>query len=303
MTFKSSDIPDLSGQVIIVTGANVGLGLETVKQFSTRNAACIYVACRSELKAEAAIKAVQREIPNACPLEFLKLDLGSFASIKAAAAQFTSNNSRLDVLMNNAGIMMVDPGLTEEGYEIQFGTNVMGTALFTQLLLPVLRKTAKINPQTRAVILCSAAHAQAPSDSYHFDQLKTDMKSKHTTARYTASKLGDIHYAKALAEREKDVRIIPVHPGMVATNLHHASTGTFLKPFLNVAVRLFATPVEQGALSQIWAAVSPDAKSGQYYGPIGKAETGSKLAQDSALQKKLFSWVQAEFKGHVEAFA
>lgn len=302
MTFKSSDIPDLSGQVIIVTGANVGLGLETVKQLSKRNAARIYVACRSQQKAEAAIKEIQRDIPDACPLEFLKLDLASFASIKTAAAQFKSKNPRLDILVNNAGIMMVEPGLTEDGYEIQFGTNVMGTALFTQLLLPELLNTAKINPQTRVVILSSAAHARAPADSYPFDQLKTNMESKHTTARYTTSKLADLHYAKALAEREKSVRIIPVHPGMVATNLHHASTGLFLRPFLFIALK-FATPVEQGALSQIWAAVSPDAKSGQYYGPVGKAEDGSKLARDGALQEKLFSWVQNELKDHVETLA
>lgn len=287
MPFQSSDIPDLSGQVIIVTGANAGLGLETVKQLSHHNPERIYVACRSPGKAEAAIKEIQQAVPGACPLVFLKLDLASFASIKAAAAEFNEKESRLDILINNAGIMMTPPGLTEEGYEIQFGTNVMGTALFTQLLMPKLRHTVNINPQTRAIILASAAHAQAPSDVYSFDRLKTDMGDKHTTARYTTSKLANIHYAKALAEREKEVRIIPVHPGMVATNLHHASTGTFLKPFLNAAI-LFATKVDKGALSQIWAAVSPEAKSGQYYGPIGKVEKGSQLAQDRALQEQLF---------------
>ncbi|KAF2016831.1 NAD(P)-binding protein [Aaosphaeria arxii CBS 175.79] len=302
MSFRSSDISDLSGQVIIVTGANVGLGLETVKQLSTHNAARIYVACRSKDKAVAAIESIDREVPNASPLEFLNLDLASFDSIKAAAAEFSAKESRLDILINNAGIMMVKEGLTKEGYEIQFGTNVIGTALFTQLLLPKLRDTVRINPQTRAVILCSAAHSQAPSDAYQFDKLKTTMKDKHTTARYTTSKLADIHYAKALAAREKAVRIIPVHPGMVATNLHHASTGTFLKPFLNVAVGFFVTPVEKGAISQIWAAVSPAAQSGQYYGPVGKVEKGSKLAQDGVLQEKLFRWVQNELKGHADVF-
>jgi NAD(P)-dependent dehydrogenase (short-subunit alcohol dehydrogenase family) len=301
MSFKSSDIPDLRDQVIIVTGANAGLGLETVKQLSVHNPARIYVASRSQDKAEAAIREIQQGNPQACSLAFLKLDLASFASIKAAAAEFTQKESRLDILINNAGIMMTLPGLTEEGYEIQFGTNVMGPALFTQLLLPKLCYTATINPQARVVVLCSAAHNQAPSDAYRFDQLKTDMKDRHTTARYTTSKLADIHYGKALAERVKDIRIIPVHPGMVATNLHHASTGIFLKPFLNTAI-FFATKVEKGALSQIWAAVSPDAKSGQYYGPVGKSEKGSQLAQDRALQERLFKWIQAELANHVETF-
>lgn len=80
-----------------------------------------------------------------------------------------------------------------------------------------------------------------------------------------------------------DLKIIPVYPGMVATNLYHESTGFFLKPFLNIAISLFTIPLEKGALSQIWASVSPEAKSGQYYGPVGKAESGSKLAQDHNL--------------------
>jgi NAD(P)-dependent dehydrogenase (short-subunit alcohol dehydrogenase family) len=300
MPFQSSDIPDPGDQVIVVTGANTDLGLETVKQLSAHNPARIYVACRSQDKAEAAIKEIRRVVPGACPLAFLKLDLASFDSIKTAAAEFNGKESRLDILVNNAGIMMIPKGLKKEGYEIQFGTNVLGTALFTKLLLPKLRQTAKINPQTRAVILCSASHSQTPSDVYDFDGLKTDMKDKHTTVRYTTSKLADIHYAKALAEREKAVRIIPVHPGVVATDLHHESTGTFLRPFLFVAICLFATNVEKGALSQIWVAVSPDAKSGQYYGPIGKAEEGSQLAQDHALRERLFKWVQGELKVSVD---
>lgn len=302
--FKCSDIPDLTDQIIIVTGANVGLGLETVKQLSAHNPRRIYLAARSVEKAKRAIDGLRSSNPNISPIEFLQLDLASFESVKSAARTFLSKESRLDILVNNAGIMMVQEGLTKEGYEIQFGTNVMGTALFTQLLVPQLRATVKINPQARAVILCSAAHSQAPSDvySYYFKQLKTTMAAKHTTVRYTTSKLADIHYAKALSERVTDVKIIPVHPGMVATNLHHASTGTFLKLFLNVAVRLFATPLETGALSQIWAAVAPDAKTGQYYGPVGKEEKGSALAQNKQAQQELFAWVQKELKGHVEVF-
>ncbi|KAL3440883.1 short chain dehydrogenase [Aspergillus insuetus] len=299
-TFSSQDIPDLRDQVIIVTGGNVGLGYETVRQLSLHNPARVYLAARSKDKATKAIKDLQETNPGVADVQFLQLDLASFESVKAAAAEFLTKESRLDILINNAGIMMTPEGLTKEGYEIQFGTNVMGPALFTQLLLPTLRETAKINPQTRVVILASAAHARAPSDIYQFDELRTTTPHRHTTARYTTSKLADIHYAKALAEREKRVKIIPVHPGMVATNLHHASTGSFLKPFLNVAVGLFATPVEKGALSQVFAAVSPDAKSGQYYGPIGKAELGSKLAQDRGLQKKLFKYVQEQLAGHVE---
>lgn len=183
---------------------------------------------------------------------------------------------------------MTPEGLTKDGYEIQFGTNVLGPALFTQLLLPILRQTAKVNKQTRVVMLSSGAHGLAPSDIYEF---QTTMGTRGTIARYAISKLADLHYAKALAERESAVKIIPVHPGIVATNLHHASTGRFLRPFLYVAVALFATPVEKDALSQIYAAASPDAKSGQYYGPIGKAESGSKLSRNHELKEKMFKYI------------
>lgn len=101
-----------------------------------------------------------------------------------------------------------------------------------------------------------------------------------------------------MAERERHVKIVPVHPGIVATNLHHASEGLLLRPFLHIAVRLFATPVEKGALSQIWAAISPNAKSGQYYGPIGKAESGSKASQNRDLQEQLYEYIQTELGVH-----
>lgn len=299
-TFRSQDIPDLQGQVIIVTGGNTGLGYETIRQLSEHNPACIYLAARSRAKAEQAIVDLKKANPKFTNIRFLELDLASFASVKAAVAEFLHQESRLDILINNAGIMMTAEGLTADGYEIQFRTNVLGPALFTQLLLPTLRKTAKVNPQTRVVILSSAAHARAPSDVYKFDELRTTAPHRHTTERYTTSKLANLHYARALAERETEVKVIPVHPGMVATNLHHASSGTFLRPFLYAAVCLAATPVDKGSLSQIFAAVSPEANHGQYYGPIGKAESGSKLSQNHDLQEELYRWIQGELAEHAQ---
>ncbi|PYI03223.1 short chain dehydrogenase [Aspergillus sclerotiicarbonarius CBS 121057] len=299
-TFRSQDIPNLQGQVIIVTGGNAGLGYETIRQLSEHNPARIYLAARSRTKAEQAITELNQANPQSTDIRFLHLDLASFDSVKAAAADFLRQESRLDILINNAGIMMTPEGITKDGYEIQFGTNVLGPALFTQLLLPTLRITTALNNQTRMVMLSSAAHSRAPNDVYKFDELRTTAPHRHTTDRYTTSKLANLHYAQALATRERDVKIIPVHPGMVATNLHQASTGTFLNPFLYAAVCLAATPVEKGALSQIFAAVSPEAKHGQYSGPVGKAESGSKLARNGDLQEELFGWVQGEIEGHVD---
>lgn len=293
-SFTSKDIPNLKDQIIIVTGGNAGLGFETVKQLSSHNATRIYLAARSQEKAEQVIRELRAANHKATNIIFLKVDLASLESVKDAASDFLHRETRLDILVNNAGIMMTPEGLTKDGYEIQFGTNVIGPALITKLLLPIMRETAKINPQTRVVMLSSAAHVWAPSDIYKVSEFKTKMSNRATTEKYTTSKLADLHYAKALAEREPQVKIIPVHPGMVATNLHHASEGFFLRPFLFTAAKLFATPVEKGALSQIWAAVSPDAKSGQYYGPVGKAECGSKASQNHGLQEQLYAYVQSE---------
>ncbi|KAJ8116869.1 hypothetical protein OPT61_g1811 [Boeremia exigua] len=292
-----ADIPDLTGHIIIVTGGNAGLGLETVRQLSKHNPARIYLAARSKDKAEAAIKELQEEASLELPITFLPLDLSSFASIKAAVETFKLTETRLDLLMNNAGIMMTPEGLTEDGYEIQFGTNVMGPALFTLLLLPTLRNTAKQHPHTRVVNLASASEVRAPSDIYDFAALKTPMADKHTTVRYTTSKIADIHYTSALARRITDVRLVSVHPGMVATNLYHAATGTFLKPFLVIANNIAATPVAKGVHSQLWAAVSVDAKHGGYYGPVG-ASAGSKAALSEEKSERLWAWMKEELKMH-----
>ncbi|KAK6347663.1 hypothetical protein TWF718_005502 [Orbilia javanica] len=292
------DIPDLKGKVIIVTGGNVGLGLETIRQLARHNPARIYLAARSAEKAETAIKQLRADNPNAAPISFLNLDLSSFGSIKAAVKKFQDSESRLDILVNNAGIMMVAEGLTKEGYEVQFGTNHIGPALFTQLLQPILSKTAAINPETRVVNVSSASERVAPSDIYKFDELRTTSPERHTTARYATSKIANVHYTLALAERSKDVKFITVHPGMVATNLHHEASGFFLKTFLNTAI-YFATPVEKGAYNQIWAATSPDAQNGGCYAPTGLSWKRSKASQDHELQEKLWNWTQKELSTHI----
>ena len=291
------DIPDLSGRVIIVTGGNVGLGLESIRQFAKHNPAHIYLAARSKEKAEAAIDQIKASDPSSAPISFLSLDLSSFDSIAAAARAFNACQSRLDILLNNAGIMMTAEGQTKEGYEIQFGTNHMGHALLIQLLLPVLQETAKSNPETRVINLSSASELFAPTDIYKLDELKTKMTHRSTQARYSISKIANIHYTSALAHRYTDIKFISLHPGMVATNLHHNASGMFLKPFLNLAFSAFAAPAHRGALNQLWASVSPDVKTGEYYAPVGVSGKGSKLSRNRELQDLLWDWTQDEIKG------
>lgn len=293
------DVPDLTGQVIIVTGGNAGLGFETIKQLAQHNPARIYLAARSTDKAESAIQELQKEDKVTAPISHLMLDLSSFESIKNAATTFQQSQSRLDVLINNAGIMMTAEGLTKDGYEVQFGTNVMGHALLTQLLLPLLRQTAKMNPETRVVTLSSASEAMASSNIYNFDELKTTMSGHSTQQRYCISKIGNVHYSAGMARHYSDVKFICVHPGMVATNLHHESSGMFLRAFLYAAIWAFATPADKGAHSQIWASVSSNARSGEFYAPVGKPGKGSKQSRDQKLSESLFVWIQSELNPHL----
>lgn len=283
----------------MVTGGTVGLGLETIRQLSRHHPSIIYLAARSKERSEAAIKQMRESEPDVAPVKFLQIDLSSFDSIRKAADSFNSLETRLDILVNNAGIMMTAEGLTAEGYEIQFGTNHMGHALFTQLLLPSLHYAAKTNPETRVVTLSSASVSMAPTDLYNLDEFKTTMSKRSTQARYTISKTANIHWARSMSEKHKDIKFIIVHPGMVATNLHHNASGMFLKMFLNTAIRAFATPVEKGALNQVWAAVSPEARSGGLYGSVGQAWKASRLAHDDGLRDQLSVWTQKEIDAYI----
>jgi NAD(P)-dependent dehydrogenase (short-subunit alcohol dehydrogenase family) len=299
VTFKpDQDIPRLDGQVIIVTGGNTGLGFATIQALGKHHPAQIYLAARSKEKAQEAIRQLRDSNPQIAPITFLKLDLASLASARAAANTFVASESRLDILVNNAGIMMTAPGLTEDGYEMQFGTNVMGPALFTQLLLPTLRSTFKLNPQTRVVNLSSGTERIAPLAVYDkLDELKTTMAGRHTTARYALSKLADIHWTSALAERSGDVRFISAHPGAAATSLASNSSGMFLRPFLKMAM-LVLPSADKGALCQLWAATSPEARSGEFYGPVGVRGQGSAASRDRELQEKLWAWMEKELSGN-----
>lgn len=294
-SFKEKDIPDLREKVVIVTGGNSGLGLETVRQLAKHNPAHVYLAARSEERARAAIKELHDTESGLAPIDFLELDLSSFDSIKAAVSEFKAKESRLDILVNNAGIMMTAEGLTKEGYEIQFGTNVMGRALLIQLLLPVLQETHAVNPETRVVNVSSASEGLGP-ETYKFSELRSTMSERHTTDRYCISKLADVQYTVALSRHIPNVKFIVIHPGMVRTNLLQYTTGFFLRLFIFVTASALAVPVQKGALTQVWAAVSPDADNGGRYAPIGKDWTSSKASQDHDTQEALYKYIQDELE-------
>lgn len=238
-------------------------------------------------------------VPDA-RIEFLPIDLTSLKSVKQAADSFNSSSSRLDVLMNNAGIMACPAGLTKEGYEIQFGTNYLGHALLTKLLLPVLQKTAETEKDVRIINLSSSAHTWGPKDGLVLKDATTEMRGYWTRTRYGHSKLANILYTRELARRYPLIKSVAVHPGIVGTNLVSGAIASY--PYagwlLRRLVPIVAVSVQEGALNQLWASVSPDVKSGHFYYPVAKDFTGSKFVQDDAKARELWEWTENELKKH-----
>ncbi|KAG8664129.1 uncharacterized protein FPOAC1_014098 [Fusarium poae] len=229
------------------------------------------------------------------------MDLGSFASISKAANTFRKQASRLDILMLNAGIMITPAGLTEDGYEIQFGTNHMGHALLTKLLLPTLINTASLpDSDVRVVVLSSEAHNMAPSEGILWETLKTEANGIATRARYGQSKLANILHARELTKRYPKIKAVSVHPGMVKTNLGHetASQSIVIRTALTVARAVVGVDAATGALTQLWAATGKGVKAGEYYEPIGITGRGSKWTTDEELGVKLWKWTESEIEDY-----
>jgi NAD(P)-dependent dehydrogenase (short-subunit alcohol dehydrogenase family) len=297
------DIPDLSGKVIIVTGGSSGLGKESVLQLAKHNPAAIYLTARTATRANAAIKEVDEAVPaSKGKIKFLELDLGSFASVKKAADVFLGLSDRLDVLMNNAGLMASPAGVTTDGYEVQFGSNYMGPALFTKLLLPILLKTAEVHQaDVRVVNLSSELFKQAPSGGVQLSRCKTPMNEISSLARYGQSKLADYYHTRALAKLYPAVKFVAVHPGVVSTGLFDdlAKRRPWLGGFLKALGSAVLTDVHRGARCQLWASTADSqvVKSGGFYNPKLK-EYRDKVLEDEKAVQALWDWTEQEFKSH-----
>lgn len=263
--WTTDQIPDLTGKVVVVTGANSGIGLETARELA-RGGAHTVLACRSAERGQRAIGDLRAEMPDA-RVELMKLDLGSLSSIRDCALEFAGGHTRLDVLINNAGIMAVPYSQTEDGFESQMGINHLGHFALTGRLLERLLAT----PGARVVTVSSVGHRGATMD---FEDLLFE-KGGYTPFRpYWRSKLANLLFTYELHRRLRSagaqVSALAAHPGFSSTNIgsHHIGRHWYsriqqplMSPFMHSAA--------MGALPTLRAAVDPEAEGGQYYGPSG----------------------------------
>ncbi|KAI6032509.1 hypothetical protein EDC04DRAFT_2230666 [Pisolithus marmoratus] len=291
-TFTNDDIPDLSGKVVLVTGANAGIGKETARALLTKNAK-VWIACRDVAKGEAALRELKESTGRDAHL--LKLNLANLRSIKEASEEFLSKETQLHVLFNNAGVMHPPVALvTDDGYDLQFGTNVLGPFYFTKLLLPILLSTAKSSPAgtVRVVNTSSTAHWFGSLD---FDTFKDSPKrrAQTTITLYSQSKAASIVFSAELHRRYGDQGIVSTsaNPGAIATELHRHSPGV---------IRWFAAAVlyhaSQGALTQLYAGTSREAArlGGQHFVPWARVGKCRPYTQDPQLGRELWTYLEEQ---------
>lgn len=265
--WTSADIPDQSDRVVVITGANSGIGYEAALAFAAHGARVV-LACRNLDKGRAAQETIGREVRGAA-LELAPLDLSRLESVRAFAAQFLRTHDRLDVLINNAGVMAIPKRRTADGFEMQFGVNYLAHFALTGLLLPRLLET----PGARVVTLSSLMHAVG---QIRFDDLNREQGYTPYGA-YGQSKLADLLFAYELQRRFSaagvDALSVACHPGFAATNLMSVGPqmgGSKLSGVLmQAASRLFAQNATMGALPTLYAATAPDVNGCDYIGPKG----------------------------------
>ncbi|KAJ3370588.1 hypothetical protein GGF31_003901 [Allomyces arbusculus] len=308
--FSTQDIPDLDGKTYLVTGANTGIGYQTAL-YLAKNKGKVILACRSADKAHAAIDTIRAKLKadgatHDPQLDFLELDLGSLKQVASAARSIVAKGEKIDVLINNAGIMAVPYRLTADGLESQFGTNHMGHFVFAMLVLPLIPKLTG-----RIVTLTSLAHSTYayPFGLCTLEQLFVDPAApkpaddeKHPSEAiylpslaYGQSKLCNVLFTKYLASKQPHLRVFAVHPGFVKTEIQRNlkdSYGAVGGAVLNVIATLTAKSPVDGARTTLAAATSPfldqDVPSGSYFVPYGKVGEPSADAKEPALQQRLW---------------
>jgi NAD(P)-dependent dehydrogenase (short-subunit alcohol dehydrogenase family) len=264
--WTAHDIPDQSGRVAIVTGANSGFGFEVTRALARRGANVI-MACRDRNKAQMAVARLRSEIRDA-RLQIEALDVASLASVRSFADRVAQQHPRIDMLINNAGIMATPRQTTEDGFESQLATNHLGHFALTGLLLPCLEASGS----ARIVPVASIAARQA----------RINLGNLMATRRYNAwlvynqSKLANLMFGlelhRRLSARGSSIQAITSHPGASLTNLFASPGETLVKQAAQL-VRFMFHSAEEGARPLLYAATAAEAVPGGYYGPTAPFET------------------------------
>ncbi|MER5455224.1 SDR family NAD(P)-dependent oxidoreductase [Micromonospora sp. NPDC002389] len=283
--WTTANIPDQRGRVAVVTGANTGLGYETAKALAERGASVV-LAVRDVEKGEQAAARMTGDVTVQA------LDLTSLDSVRTAAGELRSRIDRIDLLINNAGVMYTPKRTTRDGFELQFGTNHLGhfalTGLLLDLMLPV--------PGSRVVTVSSTGH-RIRAD-IHFDDLNWE-RSYGRVAAYGQSKLANLMFTYELQRRlapHGTTVAVAAHPGMSSTELARNTPAALRLPLTWLAPLITQTPA-MGALPTLRAATDPAVLGGQYYGPGGRNEvmghprlvTSSPKSYDIAVQQRLWA--------------
>jgi NAD(P)-dependent dehydrogenase (short-subunit alcohol dehydrogenase family) len=291
------DMPDQTGKIVLITGANDGLGFHLTKAFAQKKAQVI-MACRNQEKAEKAQHELLKLYPEA-KLDLVKLDLGDLQSVKACAEIVLANYDRLNIIMCNGGIMAVPYGKTKDNIEMHMGVNYYGHFALIGHLMPLIKKTSG------ATVVTTSSGAEKLG--------KLDLANPPTEENYGRwraygdSKLAILMLGLMLNEKFKkeglDAKALSAHPGFAKTNLRHTRLGTEKNPWQRFQLRfyeLISMPAERGILPLLYAATDPNAAGGAYIGVSGLGEIqgypkitrGQKRAYDQNLRKSL--WEKSE---------
>ena len=267
MSWSTKDIPDLHGKTAVVTGANGGLGLASAKALAGHGAHVV-MAARNQTKAASARDEILAAHPDAS-LEIVELDLGSLASVKSAADAIAAKHTRIDILMCNAGVMAMPQGTTEDGFDTQMGTNVLGHWALISHLLPIIVAT----PGARVVTLSSTAQHMGRAIDPDDPHLRRNFDAWRM---YGNTKLAMRHLAVGLQEQFEragvDAKALSAQPGLTNSDLQtttHAEGGAGpMGAFFEWQTKTMGMSTERGALSQLRAATDPKAPGGGFYGPL-----------------------------------
>jgi len=284
------DIPDQAGRTVLVTGANSGIGFEAARML-VKKRATVVLACRDAKKGEDALRRIEAERPAGqavlAALDLADLDLADLESVATFATRFAQTHGRLDLLINNAGLMVPPLGRTRQGHELQFGTNHLGHFALTARLLPLLQAT----PDARVTVVSSVSQRLGRID---FDDLDWQRRAYRRWPAYGQSKLANMLFALELQRRldaaGSALKVTASHPGLAVTDL--GRTSGIVRVFESL---LGASPAE-AALTTLRAATDPAAAGGSYWGPAGLTGLNGppvlaqpcKAARDEAVAARLF---------------